>query len=356
MRIIFASTPVGPLGSGIGGGVELTLRTLADELVRRGHVVEIVAPRGSRVPGHNVHEVAGALHVPSQTLSRDESPMVPADSVLAAMWRQLEGVVEKGDVVLNFAYDELPLRTATCRGAVVAHLVSMGSLSDAMDSAVRDAVRRDPRTVAMHSRAQAASFGPDVAEAVTIVGSGIDVAAYTFVAEPDDVIGFVGRVSPEKGVEDLFAVAERDGREVRVWGVMENERCWEDARRAHPSATVTWRGFLPTVALQAEVGRCRAVVMLHKWVEAFGNVAIEAMACGVPVVSYARGGPAEIVVDGVTGRLVTPDDVDAVVAALRGIEDVDRAACRNRVVSHYSREAFGQRIESWLGRIPGVVQ
>ena len=70
MRIIFASTPVGPLGSGIGGGVELTLRTLADELVRRGHVVEIVAPRGSRVPGHNVHEVAGALHVPSQTLSQ----------------------------------------------------------------------------------------------------------------------------------------------------------------------------------------------------------------------------------------------------------------------------------------------
>ena len=51
MRVIFASTPVGPLGSGIGGGVELTLRTLADEFVRRGHVVDVVAPRGSRLEG-----------------------------------------------------------------------------------------------------------------------------------------------------------------------------------------------------------------------------------------------------------------------------------------------------------------
>jgi UDP-glucose:tetrahydrobiopterin glucosyltransferase len=137
---------------------------------------------------------------------------------------------------------------------------------------------------------------------------------------------------------------------------MENERCWKDAHRAHRAAQVTWRGFLPTAALQAEIGRCRAVVMLHKWVEAFGNVAIEAMACGVPVVAYARGGPAEIVVDGVTGRLVAPDDVDSVVAALAGIGSIDRAACRDRVEMHYSREAFGQRVETWLEQIPGVAR
>jgi UDP-glucose:tetrahydrobiopterin glucosyltransferase len=38
-----------------------------------------------------------------------------------------------------------------------------------------------------------------------------------------------------------------------------------------------------------------------RWVEAFGNGAIEALACGVPVVAYRRGGPVEIIEDGKTG-------------------------------------------------------
>lgn len=357
MRIIFASTPVGPLGSGIGGGVELTLRTLADELLRRGHTVDVVAPRGSRLEGVDaactVHGVDGVLHMPSQTLSRDETPVVPPGSVLAAMWELIDDVARTGDVVLNFAYDTLPFERRTT-GASVAHLVSMGSLSDGMDRAVRSTVKREPRSVAMHSRAQAMTFGADVADAVTIVASGIDTARYDFVADPENVIGFVGRVSPEKGIDDLFAVAECDGREVRVWGVMENERCWEEARRSHPGANVTWRGFLPTDALQREIGRCRAIVMVHKWVEAFGNVAIEALACGVPVVTYARGGPAEIVTDGITGRVVAPDDVDAVVSALAGIDAIDRRRCREVVTESYTREAFGARVEAWLAAVPGV--
>ncbi|MFZ9489283.1 MAG: UDP-glucose--tetrahydrobiopterin glucosyltransferase, partial [Ilumatobacteraceae bacterium] len=77
MRIIFVSTSVGPLGSGIGGGVELTLRTLATGLVRAGHSVTVLAPMGSvlastgtaHIEAHMV-EVDGALHVPSQTLGR----------------------------------------------------------------------------------------------------------------------------------------------------------------------------------------------------------------------------------------------------------------------------------------------
>jgi UDP-glucose:tetrahydrobiopterin glucosyltransferase len=47
VRIVFVSTSVGPLGSGIGGGVELTLRTLADGLSKMGHSVTVVAPLGS---------------------------------------------------------------------------------------------------------------------------------------------------------------------------------------------------------------------------------------------------------------------------------------------------------------------
>lgn len=46
-KLLFLSTPVGALGSGIGGGVELTLQNAAKALMAKGHSVEIVAPEGS---------------------------------------------------------------------------------------------------------------------------------------------------------------------------------------------------------------------------------------------------------------------------------------------------------------------
>ena len=51
MRILLVSTPVGPLGSGIGGGVELTLHSLVLGLTGRGHDVEVAAPAGSLLVG-----------------------------------------------------------------------------------------------------------------------------------------------------------------------------------------------------------------------------------------------------------------------------------------------------------------
>ena len=106
---------------------------------------------------------------------------------------------------------------------------------------------------------------------------------------------------------------------------MQDPACWDAAAAAHPGADVRYEGFLPTDDLQAAIGGCAAMLMTPKWVEAFGNVAIEAMACGVPVIAYRRGGPAEIVVDGVTGFLVEPDDVAGLAVAVGRIGEIDRA-------------------------------
>lgn len=356
MRIVLLSTSVGPIGSGIGGGVELTLRTLADQLKHRGHEVTVVAPRGSSLLGHRVLEAAGALHVPSQTLDRTAPLAVPPDSVLANMWSIVLEVVrqERIDVVLNFAYDVLPFDASAQCGAPVAHLVSMGSLSDEMDRAVASVLAVNRRSVAMHSRAQAATFGEGAARAVTIVASGIDLAAYHFVTDPDDDLAFVGRVSREKGIDDVFRVSELSGRRVLAFGVMEDIELWNDATQSNPSARVEHQGFLPTAELQVRLGKCAGLIMVHRWVEAFGNVAIEALACGVPVITYDRGGPAEIVRDGVTGFVVAPDDPAEVAAAVHRLGEIDRRACRDDVEARFSAGAFAARVEAWLTELVGA--
>ena len=49
MRIVLISTPIGFLGSGRGGGVELTLNSLVFGLLSLGHKVDVIAPRNSKL-------------------------------------------------------------------------------------------------------------------------------------------------------------------------------------------------------------------------------------------------------------------------------------------------------------------
>ena len=183
-----------------------------------------------------------------------------------------------------------------------------------------------------------------------MVGSGVAVERYDLHITADEPrhLGFIGRVSPEKGLADVVAVAAATGLPLKVWGLMQDRTVWDAAIAAHPAAKVSYEGFLPTDDLQAAVGGCAAIMMAPKWVEAFGNVAIEAMATGVPVISYRRGGPAEIIVDGETGFLVEPDDVDGLIAAVGRIDELDRVECRQRVEEEYSSQAFAARVDKWL--------
>jgi UDP-glucose:tetrahydrobiopterin glucosyltransferase len=260
---------------------------------------------------------------------------------------------EEFDVILNLAYDWLPFYlTPFFVQTPLAHLVSMATLSDAMDDAIMRAAALRPRNVAMHSQAQADTF-PTLAGVVPLIGSGIAVERYDLHIEADVPrhLGFIGRISKEKGLDDVVAVAEATGLPLKVWGLMQDHAVWDAAIAAHPLAAVSYEGFLPTDELQAAIGGCAAVVMAPKWVEAFGNVAIEAMATGVPVISYRRGGPSEIIVDGETGFLVEPDDLLGLIAAVGRIDELDRVECRQRVEEEYSIPALAARVEKWLDAV-----
>ena len=348
LRIVIASTPVGSLGSGIGGGVELTLHSLVYGLTQRGHDVQVVAPAGSLHVGTTVHQIEGALQTSSQAEGRDAPISMPPHSVLVAMWDLIADLQDEIDVVINLAYDWLPLFLTPHLRTPVVHVVSMGSLNEVMDTAIERLATRFPGRLAAHSRAQANTFSDP--GAFTIIGNGIVTERYDVKSQPDTptYLGFVGRISPEKGLEDIAEVSAGTGMVVRVWGMMQDPDYWAQVVAEHPTAQLDYQGFFPTDELQSAISGCRALLMTPKWVEAFGIVAIEAMATGVPVVAYDRGGPAEIVVDGVTGFVVPADDVAAAVSAVARIDEIDRLDCRRVVEERYSTEAFAERVEGWL--------
>lgn len=349
LRILFASTPVGPLGSGLGGGVELTLINLGQALQQRGHTLKVLAPTGSVLGTVPVIEVEGALQPTAHTQSRDTPVVQPPNSVLENLWNQARQLQSEYDLILNLAYDWLPFYLTPFFQTPVAHFVTMGSLSDAMDCAIDQVTQQFPNRIGVYTRTQAETF--PFADACRILGSAIDLSQYHYCEHPGEWLAWMGRISPEKGLEDAVAAAQLSQVPLKILGKLEDPAYWDQIRRDYPQAPIEYLGFFSTDALQAILRECRALIMTPRWVEAFGNVAIEALACGVPVIAYERGGPTEIIQPGKTGWLVEPDSVAGLVEAIQRIDELSREACRQQAEAEYSLPALAERFEQWFDDI-----
>ena len=161
-------------------------------------------------------------------------------------------------------------------------------------------------------------------------------------------MAWVGRVAPEKGLEDAVHVANEIGEKLNVWGIIENKNYASNIESKFPPGLISWRGFLETSKLQKELGQCRALINTPKWNEAYGNVVVEALACGVPVVAYRRGGPSEIIEHGLTGFLGEPDDKESLVNHLRNVKTIDRKKCRQWVEENASSSIFAIKVINWI--------
>ncbi|MCT7357356.1 glycosyltransferase, partial [Streptomyces sp. 15-116A] len=122
------------------------------------------------------------------------------------------------------------------------------------------------------------------------------------------------------------------------------------AHRAGVAGRVRMTGAVDPADMPALIGSADLVLCTPVY-EPFGIVPLEAMACGVPVVASDVGGHRDSVADGVTGRLVTPEDPEAVAAAVRELLDRPElrarygAAGRDRVLAHYTWRRVADGVE-----------
>ncbi|MDS3860202.1 glycosyltransferase family 4 protein [Thermosynechococcaceae cyanobacterium BACA0444] len=347
MKLLFLSTSVGPLGSGLGGGVELTLLNIAQALVTLGHQITVVAPQGSKLPlPVEMVEISGALQVPAQTQTRDQPIEMPPNPVLGRMWDYARQVQARYDILVNFAYDWLPFYLTPFLQTPMAHLVSMGSLNDVMDQIVGAVVDQFPGSIGVYTRTQAETF--PFANQCVALGSGLDLSLYEFCPEPEASLCWLGRISPEKGLEDAVAAVNKTRTPLKIMGQLQDVTYWETIQASYPNAPIQYLGFKTTQEMQEILRKCRALLVTSRWVEAFGNVLIESLACGVPVIAYARGGPTEIIQDGQTGWLVRPDSVPGLIAGIQKLDQISRQACRDQVEQDYALPVYGARVEQWL--------
>ncbi len=165
---------------------------------------------------------------------------------------------------------------------------------------------------------------------VRTVYHGLPRDSQTFRETPGKYLAFLGRLSPEKGVDTAVEITRRAGMPLKVAAKIYTEEALYYEEVIEPLFRVSpWVDFVGEVGGRAKdefLGNAHAALFPIKWAEPFGLVMTEAMACGTPVVAFRRGSVPEVMTDGVTGFVV--DDVPEAVDAVGRVGRLSRQACR----------------------------
>lgn len=159
------------------------------------------------------------------------------------------------------------------------------------------------------------------------VHHGIALEDLPFSAAAGEALVVFGRIHPDKGTADAIEIARRVKRPLLICGIVQDEQYFRTQVEPHiDGESVVYLGSVGPERRASILGA--AAVLLHPiaFAEPFGLSVVEAMACGTPVIAYARGSMPEIIEHGVTGFLV--DGVDAAARAVEAASKLERAPIR----------------------------
>lgn len=344
-RIAFIANAVGLLHTGATGGVRNAIINAYQGLCKRGHQVEVLAPAGSKVPElANLISIPGALQAYISASNKPDLYQIPTNSFLANSLRYAQK--KHYDFVINCSNDWLPYFMTPFFDRPLLHRMNSSNANNVVSYVIQHTAQNFPNQVAVLSKTQAEDVG--LTKGVYLLSQGIELEKYPFYAKCDTrQLAFIARIYPEKGLEDAAAIARQTKHKLLVFGYLQDETYFEEILAKYGDV-IDYRGFLSHKNLVRELSACRALLCTHKCVEAFGQVVIEAMACGLPVISYRRGGPAEIIEDGQTGFLIQADHIDNAIVAVEQIDRIDRRHCRQSVEAQFSVEKLIDRYEKWF--------
>jgi glycosyltransferase involved in cell wall biosynthesis len=319
------------------GGSQAFVSDLARGLAGRGHEVHVYAASGSQIPGVEVidtgvdpRSLAGTFYRafgPSAGEPGEAGPAAAAaESAFTSTYTAMRAV--RYDVIHNHAFDAPAVRLATSLQAPVVHTLHLPP-DEAVSAALRQVARRGrPPAVAAVSEFQASAWRRVVPiDAILPPYSPTGVISWSGTAARGAL--FAGRLSPEKGTAEAIDIARAAGVPIDVYGDVYDpgySREQIDPRRSWPGVTV--HQGVPRTSLWEAMARAAVVLYPARWDEPFGMAAAEAQACGTPVVAFRRGGLGEVIMDGVTGFLVPPDDIAAAADAVSKVPGISRLACR----------------------------
>jgi glycosyltransferase involved in cell wall biosynthesis len=298
------------------GGTERVVYSLTEELVAMGHDVTLFASGDS---------ITSATLAPGREQALRLDPSVK--DWVSIYHRFVETVYRRKDEfdVLHFHIDYFPLSlfsrqkvpfltTLHGRLDLPEFIETYNTFSDAPFVSISDSQRRPvPRL-----------------NWVRTVLHGMPGQLLTPQPVKQGYAAFLGRISPEKGVDRAIRIAGKAGLTLKIAAKVDNaDKEYYDTEikpLIDNNPHVEFIGEINDSQKPAFLSGAHALIFPIDWPEPFGLVMIEAMACGTPVIAYDYGSVPEVIDDGLTGFIVH-NEAEAV-AAVGKVHTLDRAAVR----------------------------
>jgi glycosyltransferase involved in cell wall biosynthesis len=325
------------------GGTERVMYELIVELARRGHEVTTFASGDSEVPGRHVPTVPVALR--------------PADFKDDPMGYFLTTALAVLDSQDEFDVIHSHLEWMSLLLGRAAHVPVAATFHGRLDLPWSRELLASP-TLAHLVAISNSQASPHPEVDWTIVYNGLTLTGAPFERRRSDSLCFVGRVAREKGIVEAIEIATLAGRPLRIaakiapTGVEHEyyENVFLPALKAAGSS-VEFLGEVSGPERDQLFAESYAALMPGSWPEPFGLAAIEALACGTPVLARRVGGLPEIIRDGVDGFF--GDDVTELAFHMPEVASLNRRAIRKSVIERFSAARMADGYEALYRRMLG---
>lgn len=174
---------------------------------------------------------------------------------------------------------------------------------------------------------------------VATVYNGIDLNKFHYNPKGDDdqYLVYLGRICHEKGTYEAIQIARKANKKLIIAGLIQEPEYYE--KKVKPfidNKQISYLGMIPDEQVSILLGK--AWCLLHPVMrpERFGLTMAESMACGTPVIGFAKGSVSEVVEHGKTGYVV--NTIDEAVENIKKLDDIKRKDCRIRVERYFTVE------------------
>lgn len=311
------------------GGTERVVSWLTEELVQLGHDVTLFASGDSMTTARLVPVCAESLRLSAGCVDQLAHHVVLLESVLREK--------DQFDLIhFHIDYLHFPLS----RREKYAHVSTLHGRLDIPDLAPLYEIYRDMPVISI-SNAQRDPL-PDLNWQGT-VPHGLPEKSFKFYPKRGDYLAFLGRISPEKGLDRAIEIAKTVGIPLKIAAKIDKadqeyfESCVEPLL---DGKDIEFIGELGFPAKNEFLGNAAALLFPIAWPEPFGLVMIEAMACGTPVIAYPFGSVPEVMEDRVSGYVVS--DLKGAVEAVKNIGQIDRKKVRKHFQENFTADRMAK--------------